>query len=322
MIGEVSGDYVRAADSSMVRPRFRWKGWAAACAALALCAYPVWRMAHTDRDLNQDTVPPLHAYTVMESGGSALTGQAKITAQSDAAAPEPATAPEKAGGELPIYPAQNYLGSGIDDTHYNDSGEDIPVEEGPCNQYNSLYENACLDQYPEWYGGAYIDHNDSGEPSKLVVCIVDGFHTPDLEQQIAEWCGDGVLAYRDVKYSRGYLQQLMEQLNGSQFLPVLEADKAISGWGVYEGDNCIQMDCTEVPNDASLAALAKLDPKGDAIRVRVFAGQSISPDNVKGTVPEPAAESAPGGVKTEPGLEPTPTGVDERGYPADTGLLC
>ncbi len=46
MIGEVNEDYVREADGNVVRPRFRWKTLAAcaACAALALGAYPLLRL--------------------------------------------------------------------------------------------------------------------------------------------------------------------------------------------------------------------------------------------------------------------------------------
>ena len=43
LIGSVNEDYIQAADSKVVRPRFRWKTFVAcaACAALMICAYPM-----------------------------------------------------------------------------------------------------------------------------------------------------------------------------------------------------------------------------------------------------------------------------------------
>ncbi len=357
LIGGVNEECVLAAGSSVVRPRFRWKALAAcaACAALALCAVPVWRMAHTGQDLPKDAAAPLHAYTVVDGTGGAVNteggeikaafpgtrGGGDIAPIPEAAGPAAASGEAETGGD----PEKGGdAGADIDGAYYNASSGDAPVEEDPYNQYNNLFENARLDQYPEWYGGAYIECTALGESSKLVVCIVDGFHTAELEQQIAEWCGEGVWTYRDVKYSRGYLQELMERLNGSQLLAVMEEDKAVSGWGVYEEDNCIQMDCNGVPNDATLAALARLDPDGDAIRVRVFAGQTVNADIVKG--PEPAADPepvpdggsipVPGGARDGQPAAESSIGADEQDFPTETaqaaryggqsgeeyGLLC
>ena len=69
MIGEVNEDYVLEAGNNVTRPRFRWKTLAAcaACAALVLAAYPVYRAVN----------PPLHEYTV-EKGGGILDTQGDI----------------------------------------------------------------------------------------------------------------------------------------------------------------------------------------------------------------------------------------------------
>ncbi|MFG6352841.1 MAG: hypothetical protein K1W21_14825, partial [Oscillospiraceae bacterium] len=57
LIGDVSEDYVQAADGKVIRPKFRWKAVAAcaACAALVLGAYPAYQAAH----------PPLHEVCVI-----------------------------------------------------------------------------------------------------------------------------------------------------------------------------------------------------------------------------------------------------------------
>lgn len=294
MIGQVNEDYVQAADAGVVRPRLRWKALAAcaACAALIAAAYPAFMASRPD-SFDQNAALPLHPYTVMEGGGGeVLTQKGEVKAPAGGTAPAPAPGAEAAingadaGGSF-VYGD----GPGADGDSYSASSQDAPVEEGPYDQYNSLYENARLDQYPDWYGGAYNDYNSSGEPAKLVVCVVEGFRTPELERQIAAWCGGGEQIYRDVKYSRGFLQTLMERLNSSEFLEIAEGDGAASSCGVYEEDNCIRMDCHDIPGEAVLAALAELDPDGDAIQIRVFAGQTVNPYAAKGPVTEPAQYS-------------------------------
>lgn len=318
LIGEADEDYVLAADRPVKRARPRWQIWAAcaACAALVIGAYPLYNALRPQ---------PLHSYTVVEG---AVNG---ITAQSTMKEPFPGT-----GGQGDIAPIPEATGPAedqgtLDGDSYDAPADDVPVDKAPYAQYNNLFENAHLDQYPEWYGGAYIDYTTLGEPSKLVVCIVDGFRTPELEQQIAEWCGEGVWTFQDVKYSRGYLQELMERLNSSQFLTVTKADTAVMGWGVYEDENCIRMDCRDIPSDATLAALAEFDPTGDAIQVRVMTGQTVNTDIVKGPPPaEVATESVapedradpidgsaalPGGAQ-EDGAQETPPDGEETGVPA------
>lgn len=309
LIGEADEAYVNAADAPAKRARPRWRTWAAcaACAALIIGAYPAYRaLAPT----------PLHGYTVVEGNGGGSYDQSTV---------------KTPGGDVPgqgapdVPPAPNpesdpvYAPSPTDPPR--GSGPDAPVEEGPYNQYNNLFENARLDEYPEWYGGAYNNYED-GVPVKLVVCIVDGFHTPELEAQITDWCG-GELIFKDVKYSRGYLQSLMERMNGSEFLAVTKEDPAVSGCGVYEQDNCIRMDCRAVPNDATLAALARLDPDGDAIQVRVFSGQTVNTDIVKGPAPGGAQKDQPQADPDEPSETP-PDGTETAApaqYDAQPALL-
>lgn len=302
LIGEADENYVNAADAPARRARPRWQTWVAcaACAALVVGAYPAYRALAPGRT-------PLHSYTVVEGSGGYLTEHAGII-----------KAPHQGGG------AENAPGFDIPIPEPSDpGGGDVSVEEGPYAQYNSLFENARLDRYPEWYGGAFNDYED-GVPVKLVVCIVDGFHTPELEAQITDWCGGGEIAFKDVKYSRGYLQELMERLNGSEFLAVTKEDPAVCGCGVYEDENCIRMDCRDTPGDAVLMALAELDPDGDAIQVRVFTGVSVNPDIVKGPAPGGSVGSVatpvPGGAQpaNDP-IEPTeePIAIEpEQGQPA------
>lgn len=271
LIGDVNEDYVQAADSKVIRPRFGWKKLAAcaACAALVLGAYPVYRAVN----------PPQHGYTVLEGGG--------MTTLDDVKAP--------AGGESDpnALPGGAYVGgdSGNDGEHYQ-IGDDAPVDEAAADQYDKLLRGMGMHgegaaSYPDWFAGAWIDHSGGpDDPAWLTVAIVDGFRTPEREAEILGWCGDGVV-FQDAKYSHAYLDGLMEQV-----APLLDGTGLNCGVGVDVIANCLGIDLYSngqaIP-DSILARLAKLDPAGDAIRVRLFTGKldTLTDDMVKGPAPAP-----------------------------------
>lgn len=278
LIGDVNEDYVQAADGKVIRPKFRWKAVAAcaACAVLVLGAYPAYQAAH----------PPLHSYTVLEGGG--------MTTQGDVKAP--------AGGTFGpgIIPGGAYVGNdrgetGIDGTEYTVPGQDAPAQEKAAAQYQGLLQGLGgqggyePEAYPGWYGGAWIDNSFYPE-AKLAVALVDGFRTDELEAQIEEWCG-GEVVFKDVKYSRSYLDQLMEPI--SQVLEEADMD-LLCGFGVDVMENCLGVDIhsdgKDIPKEV-LAKLAQLDPDGGAIRVRLFTGRldTLTDETVKGPAPAPAA---------------------------------
>ncbi len=278
LIGDVNEDYVLEAGNNVVKPRFRWKTIAAcaACAVLVLGAYPAYQAAH----------PPLHSYTVLEGGG--------MTTQGDVKAP--------AGGTFGpgIIPGGAYVGNdrgetGIDGTEYTVPGQDAPAQEKAAAQYQGLLQGLGgqggyePEAYPGWYGGAWIDNSFYPE-AKLAVALVDGFRTDELEAQIEEWCG-GEVVFKDVKYSRSYLDQLMEPI--SQVLEEADMD-LLCGFGVDVMENCLGVDIhsdgKDIPKEV-LAKLAQLDPDGGAIRVRLFTGRldTLTDETVKGPAPAPAA---------------------------------
>ena len=291
LIGDVNEDYVQAADGKVIRPKFRWKAVAAcaACAVLVLGAYPAYQAAH----------PPLHSYTVLEGGG--------MTTQGDVKAP--------AGGTFGpgIMPGGAYVGNdrgetGIDGTEYTGPGQDAPAQEKAAAQYQGLLQGLGgqggyePEAYPGWYGGAWIDNSFYPE-AKLAVAIVDGFRTDELEVRIEEWCG-GEVVFKDVKYSRSYLDQLMEPI--SQVLEEADMD-LLCGFGVDVMENCLGVDIhsdgKDIPKEV-LAKLAQLDPDGGAIRVRLFTGRldTLTDETVKGPAPAPAApDEQPVPAATEDG---------------------
>lgn len=317
MIGEVNEDYVLAADSNVVRPRFRWKTLAvcAACAALALGAYPLYRAAN----------PQLHDYTLTENiADSADTakewdGLAKApaggvqdvpTADSGAdevppvlgapAAPEAAEGRTDKGGEMEDESAI----TGFDGAKY--WVEDVPAQEAAL-WYDALLQTMRLEENPEWFGGAWI----AGD-QLLAVAIVDGFRTTELEAELQKAAGAGaVLQFSTVKYSMEFLNGLMEPAARA-----LEDTGLSCGIGVDVTANCLRVDLysvgAAVPDDI-LERLAHLDPDGDAIRVRVSKGAAISPDGGA-----PLSTPSPGGRQEAPDDPPEP---EEAEQPAHYDLL-
>lgn len=311
MIGEADEDYVLEAGNSVARPRFRRKTLAAcaACAALVLAAYPMYRAFN----------PPLHDYTVVEGGGTLDTQmELKVPA---GGADIPAPAPVPGGAYVGDDSGQE---GGIDGIGYAVPGQAAPVQEEAMAQYDGLlrglggqggYEPGT---YPDWFGGAWID-NDYYPEAKLAVAIVDGFRTAELEAKIQDWCGGGVV-FKDVKYSWEYLFALQDQAVDAITNPGYGLQ---CGVGVDVMDNCLGVDLysdKDIPRQV-LAGLARLDPDGDAIRVRVFANTlSVTNQLVKDPAPnepapdehaaiDPEARATP--VTPIDGSEPAPGGRTE-----------
>ena len=309
LLGDVNEDYVLEAGNNVVKPRFRWKTLAAcaACAALVLGAsYPAYMAAH----------PALHGYTVMEGGSMATLDDVKAPA-----------------GEIDIpgqvTPAPNPNIDGILNSDDPVRGEgpqpggayigDAPISEAAADQYDRLLRGMGMHgegaaSYPDWFAGAWIDtscYYDS--PAVLTVAIVGDVRDAKLEDQIRGWCGAGVV-FEYAKYSHTYLDGLMEQV-----VSLLDGTGLNCGIGVDVTANCLGVDVYSggqtIP-DRILAELARLDPEGDAIRVRLFTGKldTLTDQEIKGPARAPADPEA----RETPAGEPTPTPV-ENGEPVPGG---
>ena len=194
LIGSVNEDYIQAADSKVVRPWFRWKTFVAcaACAALMICAYPVYRMIN----------PLLHSYTVMERGGTmnTLDGESTVTGGQ---------------GVTDNLPGGAYVGNGSTPSGGNDWLEDpgsdlsgAPTDKAAATQYDRLLQGMGVygdgeHTYPDWFAGAWF------EDGILTVGIVDELRTPELEMEIKGWVQTDI-AFQDAKYSYTYLNALMD----------------------------------------------------------------------------------------------------------------
>lgn len=324
LIGEADEDYVLGAGDNVTSPRFRWKALAAcaACAALILAAYPVYRAVN----------PPLHDYTVVEGGGTLDTQmEIKVPAGgADIPAPDPVPGGAYVGDERPgngcdLYniPGQDASGQdeGRDGIGYAVPGQAAPAQEEAMAQYDGLlrglggqggYEPGT---YPDWFGGAWID-NDYYPEAKLAVAIVDGFRTAELEAKIQDWCVGGVV-FKDVKYSWEYLFALQDQAVDAITNPGYGLQ---CGVGVDVMDNCLGVDLysdKDIPRQV-LAGLARLDPDGDAIRVRVFANTlSVTNQLVKGPVPNEHSPGEPAAI--DPEARATPATPIDGSEPAPGG---
>lgn len=325
IIGEVREDYVLQAGQKVVRPRFRWKTLAAcaACAALVLGAsYPAYMAAH----------PALHDYTVMEGGSMATLDDMKAPAGGEIDIPGQ-DVPGNVGDEHPIGndPNQEYapdpntlpgeLPMGEDPVESGTYIGDAPVDEAAADQYDKLLRGMGMhgegaSAYPDWFAGAWIDHGGASDASaRLTVAIVDGFRTPEREAEITGWCGGGV-AFRDAKYSHGFLDGLMESVT-----TLLDGTGLNCGIGVDVIANCLGVDLYSdgaVIPDSILAQLAKLDPDGDAIRVRLFTGRlNTLTDEMMKCPPQTVAPDA----YVEPGRAEDLPERDETAQPAHYDLL-
>lgn len=314
LIGEVNEDYVLEAGNNVVRPRFRWGTLAvcAACAALVVAAYPAYRMS---RPQSPDSVskpggteavqdsehPVLHEYTLVEGGVMATLEGAKTPAGGGIDVP---------GQDAPVpEPAQPPRGDGPSDISGGAYVSGAPAQEYASDQYNKLLrgmgmqgEGAAL--YPDWFAGAWIDWET------LRVAIVDSLRTPELESQIEGWCGSGVV-FQSAKYSHNFLDSLMEPVTKA-----LDGTGLACGIGVDVIANCLGADLysggAAIP-DGVLAELARLDPAGDAIRVRVFTQSmtTLTDEIKKGPVPGGKTEPVFDGARAEPNVEPAPTPVED-----------
>ncbi|MBD5133460.1 MAG: hypothetical protein HDT38_03150 [Clostridiales bacterium] len=332
MIGEASEDYVLEAGGDIARPRFRWQTLAAcaACAALIVAAYPAWQVL--SRKSAPDSVagledapeasrdpagalvqrPGLHEYTLVEGGVTIKTTQGDAEVAAGGAAP-PALMPEA------NLPGGAYDGGG-DAGNIDSANSDASVQEEAFAQYEQLLRGMGVygqsePVYPDWFGGSWLD----GE--HLTVAVVDGFRTPGLEAQIREWCGGTAeILLPGVKYSLAYLEGLKDEVGAlldqyGRLSSVIDAN---------EMTNRVELDIFAVPGDELLAALAELDPEGDAIYIQVFTDVRIVPTDgaAKDPAPDaPAVESVPGGARAEPsiGAEPTPAPAEDSEWtmPAD-----
>lgn len=274
----------------------------AACAALAVGILPLYHAIFNHNDiaiakkeiLQSETQGPFHSYVMAdntqyiaenatETGAGAEDKYTSLLGTRDSGA-NPLPAPNT--GDLP---GGAYVG-------------DAPVQEEAADAYQKLMDRFS-GEYPDWYGGAYTDDNDT-----LVVCLVGAQDPGDksLEMQVLNWTDNGRVSFTDVKYSLSHLTKLMDELNRLPDADMKYGD-VMAGWGINEEANCIELTLTQV-YDPLLSVLARLDPDDDAICVqigqRAVRDEAVCTDSAKTEEPSvyhvlPGVVSAPGTVIDE-----------------------
>lgn len=348
LIGEAGEHYVLEADGGETYSRPRWKIWAAAaaCAALALCAYPVYKTASLPPTTEQNACLPLHDYTVVEGGGvladegpESITahtteGSADDTVSGGAIFSAPAVGGEPAAdaggptadGDFRAHaePFMAPAGDAPADTAGGTEPVPAPAPEEAALGIPAINQDAAIAQYqrlcracsvdsnpPEWYAGAWLDNDSSDNVARLAVSIVDGYHTPELEAQIENWCGGGVVFVQDRKYSYARLKSMLDQINAALMDLQDETWSTFSFMRLDIMNNCLEIGFYGLPSDGALAFLAQLDPEGDAIRVQAFAGRVAADEQL-------TAEPTPTPRIEEPSAASTAPDAGENTQPAHT----
>lgn len=330
LIGEVDENYILAADEAAKRRPIRWQGWAACAACVALVAavaYPRFLPSKAPVEgVSADNAPVEAPAAPKPESTEAPAGEPG--AKAGGAATQPSALHEYIlmEGEEP----RMMLTQGVEKAPEDGGGAgqpesdaaadmpDDPKEAGaPCTNEAPVNQEEASEQYgrllewmggtdgqepavyPEWFAGMWLDNDWPDNTARLTVAIVDGFRTEALEAQIKAWCGGtGDVLFCGAKYSLNELNGLMDGITRA----FKELDVQISStYGVHVMDNVLWLDFFgAVPGDELLAALAELDPDGDAIRIRVFRDRSLQL-----TDGAPEKDPQPGGA------EPSPTPIAE-----------
>ncbi|MCI8303767.1 MAG: hypothetical protein HFF52_03975 [Lawsonibacter sp.] len=279
-----------------------WKkyGALAACAVLAVgvlgvSRYPGWE--HILQNYRPSVLKTeLHSYVTVDGPGGYVQENTTTTETGggDTGAPNTGGLPNRDHAPSGALPGGTYAG-------------DAPSQGEAVNAYEKLMDH-FNGQYPDWYGGAYIDNTGT-----LIVQLVEREDPADksLELQVIDWTGNGRVGFSSCKYSLAHLSSLMDELNA---LPRkdMKCSDVMAGWGIDEVANRIELTLTQV-YDPILSILAELDPDDDAICVQV--GQRASrggdvPTNSAKTEDPVSHDVMPGGA-TVPDV---PEGKDPIAY--------
>lgn len=311
---------IQMAQTAPTPKAVHWGRYAAvaACAALLIAAYPVYQ-AFTSQEAK------LHDYTVVQGSGveTVKTMAETVTGTEDgggdrnqAMTPGELTeAMEDVGfstGDIDAYQAMGYQmtwakwwkfvgqqreSEGEEPFNLASleafSREELSVNTGdlPSDPVPGIPAQPGADAYqllmahfggtqPDWYGGAYVEKNGT-----LMVLLVSDKDPGDktLELEVLEAVGGKTapVGFTGAKYSRNDLERLNREI-----LDLMEGSGLFACLGIYDDQNRIILDIFETPPDDLLAGLARLDPDGDAILVRVVEGGSMVTDEMrKGPAP-------------------------------------
>ena len=262
----------KLAQPAKKRPVPWMKYGAAACVVLMIGALGVSRYPSWDLIL-QNFRPSiletrLHSYVTVESAAGYVTENA-IQAGSGGSEAYSSSVIDRGGDAYAgaVLDRDQLLNTGdLPNRDYNANDlpggayvGDLPVQEEAVAAYEKLMDR-FNGQYPDWYGGAYIDNTGT-----LIVQLVEDKDPADktLELQVLDWTDNGRVGFSSCKYSLRYLRGLQEQV-----VDAMQELGLFSGCGADEELNRLDLTLTSVTDEA-LITLAQLDPDDDAIYVQV-----------------------------------------------------
>lgn len=146
-------------------------------------------------------------------------------------------------------------------------------------------------QYPEWYGGAYID-----EYAALVVNIA-GDEEPEGKElyfQIQEWAGSDRVCFGSSRKSLNQLRQLQAEV-----MEAMEELGLTVGCGINEETGQVELTLPEA-NERALRHLTGLDPEGTDILVIVAQTAATDAEEPALVAPSVSQSIQPGGTPEVP----------------------
>lgn len=277
------GPEVRAAlDEKLARPvkrRIPVRRYVAvaACAALVIRGFSVYRLYQgqakrvpIEQNYHRDA-GHLHSYVLMAGleTGVSLNGQDATAELNTEAGAEDiySSGPVVRNADAPS--ATETAPAPATDTHdghfYISQDEAIKLYDilwnHFCEEYG-LQEENFSPNWPDWYGGGYLNNDRPDHVARLTLVLVKDYDTPALRQEIYDFLGSDHVDFQSGKYALSYLHDLQYKLRD---YPVIWG--SFASCGTDEENNRLELTLTEVTDEA-LMALAELDPDDDAIYVQ------------------------------------------------------
>ena len=240
--------------------------------------------------------PGLHDYVLIEGAGGGVqvtAGGQNRNSGADGAAEEPVLSAGLPADGADVYgPAYNTedapVEAGVPEPAAAPAELPIIDQQGAIQQYWNLLQHGGINEaegdYPAWFGGVWLDNDWPDNVSRLTVAVTEDSCTEALTAKIQEWCGGtGDVQICMVKYSLAYLEDVKDEVcalfDQYGWLPsVIDANEVIGR---------VEVTLFGMPSDDVLAALAALDPEGDAIYIEVVTDGSIqlTNDTAEGKIP-------------------------------------
>ena len=293
-----SGEARAALEEKLAAPRKRRVPVAryaavAACAAVILAAPRAYNFIRDSREVSIDdnfhrdaVIEPFepHSYVLAVDLACWLAENTTATGNTDAGKGDQEVAP----GGLTVNTGETEMPGGAYIGEAPDQGEAIMAYQNLMARFEADYGP---NQYPEWYGGAYID-----EYAALVVNIAEDEEPEgkELYFQIQEWAGSDRVCFGSSRKSLNQLRQLQAEV-----MEAMEELGLTVGCGINEETGQVELTLPEA-NERALRQLTGLDPEGTDILVIVARTATTDAEEPALVAPSVSQTIQPGGTPEVP----------------------